>query len=60
MLAWIHQSIDAEREFLESPFGLKSDGWMVGLGSIRKFDSKDEEEDWICLWIWLLESYVCL
>ena len=45
MFAWVHQSIAAEREFLESLFGLKSDGRMVG--SIRKFDSKDEEEDWI-------------
>ena len=45
MLAWVHQSIAAEREFLESLFGLKSDGRMVG--SIRNFDSKDEEEDWI-------------
>ena len=45
MLAWVHQSIAAEREFLESLFGLKSDGRMVG--SIRKFDSTDEEEDWI-------------
>ena len=43
MIAWIHQSIAAEREFLESLFGLKSDGRMVG--SIRKVD---EEEDWIC------------
>ena len=45
MLAWVHQSIAAEREFLESLFGLKSDGRMVG--SIRKFDSTDEEDDWI-------------
>ena len=45
MLAWVHQSIAAEREFLESLFGLKSDGRMVG--SIRNFDSKGEEEDWI-------------
>jgi conserved oligomeric Golgi complex subunit 6 len=46
MLAWVRQSIAAEREFLESLFGLKSDRRM--LGRIRKFDSKDEEEDWIC------------
>jgi len=45
MLAWVHQSIAAERAILESIFGLKSDGRMVG--SVRKFDSKDEEEDWI-------------
>ena len=46
MIAWVHQSIAAEREFLESLFGLKGDGRMIG--SIRNFDSKDEEEDWIC------------
>ena len=45
MLAWVHQSIAVEREFLESLFGLRSDGRMVG--SIRKFDSKGDEEDWI-------------
>ncbi|KAF8163792.1 oligomeric complex COG6-domain-containing protein [Crassisporium funariophilum] len=45
MLAWVHQSIAAEREFLESLFGIKSDGRMVG--SVRNFDSKGEEEDWI-------------
>ena len=41
MLAWVHQSIAAEREFL----GLNTDGPMVG--SIRKFDSTEEEDDWI-------------
>uniref|UniRef100_A0A8H7Y3X8 Conserved oligomeric Golgi complex subunit 6 n=1 Tax=Psilocybe cubensis TaxID=181762 RepID=A0A8H7Y3X8_PSICU len=45
MLAWVHQAIAAEREFLESLFGLKQDGRMVG--SVRKFDTKDEEEEWI-------------
>ena len=45
MLAWVHQAIAAEREFLESLFGLKSDMRMVG--SVRKFDAKGEEEDWI-------------
>ncbi|KAJ3516161.1 hypothetical protein NLJ89_g1297 [Agrocybe chaxingu] len=45
MLAWVHQAIAAEREFLESLFGVKSDGRMVG--SVRKFDSKGEEEEWI-------------
>jgi conserved oligomeric Golgi complex subunit 6 len=45
MLAWVHQSIAVEREFLESLFGLRSDGRMVG--SIRKFDSNEDEEDWV-------------
>lgn len=45
MLAWVHQAIAAEREFLESLFGMKQDGRMVG--SIRKFDFKQEEEEWI-------------
>ena len=58
MLAWVHQSIAAEREFLESLFGLKSDGRMVG--SIRKFDSKDEEEDWICELMDLAVGKLCL
>ena len=58
MLAWVHQSIAAEHEFLESLFGLKSDGRMVG--SIRKFDSKDEEEDWICELMDLAVGKLCL
>ncbi|KAK0210475.1 oligomeric complex COG6, partial [Desarmillaria ectypa] len=45
MLAWVHQAIAAEREFLESLFGLKADGRMVG--SVRQFDDGSEEEDWI-------------
>ncbi|KAF7367249.1 Conserved oligomeric Golgi complex subunit 6 [Mycena sanguinolenta] len=45
MLAWVHQAIAAEREFLESLFGLQADGRMVG--SVRKFHEKSEEEDWI-------------
>ena len=44
MLAWIHQTIAAEREFLESLFNVKSDMRMVG--SVRKF-GKSEEEEWI-------------
>lgn len=35
MLAWVHQAIAAEQEFLESLFGLKGDGRMVG--SVRIF-----------------------
>ena len=45
MLAWVHQAIAAEREFLESLFGIKSDGRMVG--SVRVFDGQSEEEDWV-------------
>lgn len=44
MLAWVHQSIAAEREFLESLFGIKSDGRMVG--SVRKFED-NENEEWV-------------
>ena len=45
MLAWVHQAIAAEREFLESLFGIKNDGRMVG--SVRVFDGQSEEEDWV-------------
>ncbi|CAK5280086.1 unnamed protein product [Mycena citricolor] len=45
MLAWVHQAIAAEREFLESLFGVQGDGRMVG--SVRTFAKKSEEEDWI-------------
>lgn len=44
MLAWVHQTIAAEREFLESLFNVKSDMRMVG--SVRRF-GKSEEEEWI-------------
>ena len=44
MLAWVHQAIAAEREFLESIFSLKSDGRMVG--SVRNAP-QSEEEDWM-------------
>ena len=42
MLAWVHQVIAAEREFLESLFGLKGDRRMVG--SVRTFKVSEEEE----------------
>ncbi|THU94175.1 oligomeric complex COG6 [Dendrothele bispora CBS 962.96] len=46
MLAWVHQAIAAEREFLESLFGIKNDGRMVG--SVRVFgETRSEEEEWI-------------
>ena len=44
MLAWVHQTIAAEREFLEGLFSLSGDGRMVG--SVRAFE-KSEEEEWI-------------
>lgn len=44
MLAWVHQAIAAEREFLESLFDLKNDGRMVG--SVR-VQGMSEEEEWI-------------
>jgi hypothetical protein len=44
MLAWVHQTVAAEREFLESLFNVQSDMRMVG--SVRKF-GENEEEEWI-------------
>ncbi|KAG6845272.1 hypothetical protein H0H87_011681 [Tephrocybe sp. NHM501043] len=45
MLAWVHQAMAAEYELLEALFGVANDGRMVG--SVRVFDGKSEEEDWI-------------
>ncbi|KAG6826847.1 hypothetical protein H0H92_014179, partial [Tricholoma furcatifolium] len=45
MLAWVHQAMAAEREILEALFEVVSDGRMVG--SVRVFDEKSEEEDWM-------------
>ncbi len=42
MLAWVHQAIAAEREFLEALFDIKGDGRMVG--SVRTFNQSEEEE----------------
>lgn len=44
MLAWVHQTIAGEREFLEGLFGVKGERRMVG--SVRKFEDS-EEEGWI-------------
>jgi hypothetical protein len=44
MLAWVHQSIAGEREFLDGLFDVKGDNRMVG--SIRVFGNTEEEE-WI-------------
>lgn len=42
MLAWVHQAIAAECEFLESLFGLSGRARMVG--SVRSFGGSEEEE----------------
>jgi hypothetical protein len=42
ILAWVHQTIAAEREFVDNLFGIKSDKRMMG--SVRKLDN---EEEWI-------------
>lgn len=44
MLAWVHQAIAAEREFLESLFGASSARRMVG--APREF-AQSEEEAWM-------------
>lgn len=44
MLAWVHQTIAGEREFLEALFDMKGENRMVG--SIRVF-KESEEEEWI-------------
>ncbi|KAI0093990.1 oligomeric complex COG6 [Irpex rosettiformis] len=46
MLAWVHQAIAAEREFLEGLFGVRAeeDGRMVG--AVRQF-TQSEEEEWM-------------
>lgn len=59
MLAWVHQAIAAEREFLEGLFGIKSDGRMVG--SARDFvGKKGEEEEWIQELMDLAVSKLCV
>jgi conserved oligomeric Golgi complex subunit 6 len=59
MLAWVHQSIAAEREFLDGLFGMKSDGRMVG--SARDFvGKKGEEEEWIQELMDLAVSKLCV
>ncbi|KAF8447250.1 oligomeric Golgi complex subunit 6 [Boletus edulis BED1] len=44
MVAWVHQAIAAECEFLESLFGLSGQTRMVG--AVRTFNGSDEEE-WV-------------
>ncbi|KAJ3755564.1 oligomeric complex COG6 [Lentinula raphanica] len=48
MLAWVHQAIAAEREFLEALFSVKEDRRLIG--SAREFAQKgkmSQEEEWI-------------
>lgn len=42
MLAWVHQAMAGEREFLESLFGVRGDNRMVG--SVRQAKGTEEEE----------------
>lgn len=42
MLAWVHQAIAAEREFLESLFGVRGARRMVG--AVREFGATEEEQ----------------
>ena len=44
MLAWVHQAIAAEREFLEGLFGVRGARRMVG--AVREFRAS-EEEGWM-------------
>ena len=44
MLAWVHQAIASEREFLEGLFDVRGETRMVG--SARAFKD-NEEEEWI-------------
>ncbi|KAH0586671.1 Conserved oligomeric Golgi complex subunit 6 [Termitomyces sp. J132] len=45
IFAWVHQAVAAERELLETLFQAANHRRMVG--SVRIFDGKSEEEDWI-------------
>ena len=45
MLAWVHQTVAAEQEFLEALFGMQYQRRMVG--SVRTFEGKTEEEEWV-------------
>ena len=45
MLAWVHQAIAAEQEFLESLLGMRKERRMVG--STRNFQGTTAEEEWM-------------
>jgi hypothetical protein len=61
----VNQSIAAERESFEGLFGLMNDGRRNGrmfilVGSIRKFDSTDEGDDWIRVFMDLDMGKLCM
>ncbi|KAF9507141.1 hypothetical protein BS47DRAFT_1351988 [Hydnum rufescens UP504] len=45
MLAWVHQAMATEREFLDSLFGLSGEKRMVG--SVWRNDQQSEEAGWV-------------
>ncbi len=46
MLAWVHQAIAAEREFLEGLFGARAEEGGRMVGAVRAYGGT-EEEDWM-------------
>lgn len=44
MLAWVHQAIAAEREFLEGLFGMRAEEGRRMVGAIRIYGGSEEEE----------------
>ncbi|KAI0705883.1 oligomeric complex COG6 [Cytidiella melzeri] len=44
MLAWVHQAIAAEREFLEGLFGVRAEEGGRMVGAVRHFKDEEEEE----------------
>ena len=55
ILAFVHQAIAAEREFVDNLFGIKTDKRMMG--SARKLDN---EEDWVKELMDLAVSKLCV
>ena len=46
MLAWVHQAIAAEREFLEGLFGMRAEEGGRMVGAVR-MQGESEEEEWM-------------
>lgn len=46
MLAWVHQAIAAEREFLEGLFGMRAEEGRRMVGATR-VQGGSEEEEWM-------------
>ena len=46
MLAWVHQAIAAEREFLEGLFGMRAEKIRRMVGAVRQ-PGGTEEEEWM-------------